>query len=155
MSDSIPDPIRAAAHIVSPESPDPLERRIKQDVFNSIARIKPDITANIDFDDEVIRGHFFEGLSPPLQGIAIARTEGVLAFYNRVGWHPGYLDADLATCVPQDAIETLTQRYHAKTLHDLAYVHPKHFQKILGKAGAASLWETLKRFTENSAATTH
>jgi len=32
-------------------------------------------------------------------------------------------------------------------LHDLAYVHPKHFEKILGKAGAASLWETIKQYS--------
>jgi len=33
-------------------------------------------------------------------------------------------------------------------MHDLAYVHPKHFEKMLGKAGAASLWESLRRFVE-------
>ena len=155
MTTSIPDPIRVAAQIVSPEAPDALERRIKQDVFNSIARIKPDVTAGVDFDNEVVRGRFFEDLPPPLQGIAIARTEGVLAFYNRVGWDSRFLDADLAHCVPADGIETLTQRYHARSLHDLAYVHPKHFEKMLGKAGAASLWEALKRFTETDTATNH
>ena len=155
MSTTIPDPIRAAAHIVSPDAPDALERRIKQDVFNSIARIKPGYTADIDFDQEVIDGRFFENLPPPLQGIAIARTEGVLAFYNRVGWHPHYLDADLSHCVPDDGIETLQKRYHAGTLHDLAYVHPKHFEKMLGKAGAASLWESLKKFSQSATQSSH
>jgi len=155
MSASIPDPIRAAARIVSQDAPDALERRIKQDVFNSIARIKPDYTAGVDFEDEVVSGRFFESLPPPLQGIAIARTEGVLAFYNRVGWHSQYLDADLSHCVPDDGIETLRLRYHARTLHDLAYVHPKHFEKMLGKAGAASLWESLKKFSVSANAANH
>ena len=149
MTSSIPDPIRAAATLVSPESAEALERRIKRDIFDSIARIKPAVTADIDFEHDVMHGHFFETLPPPLQGIAIARTEGVLAFYNRVGWHSAFLDAELAACVPEAGIEPLTQRYHAKTLHDLAYVHPKHFEKMLGKSGAASLWESIKRFVSS------
>ena len=149
MASSIPDPIRVAATLVSPESPEALERRIKCDVFDSITRIKPAVTAGIDFEQDVMQGQFFETLPPPLQGIAIARTEGVLAFYNRVGWHPAFLDAALAACVPEEGIEPLRQRYHAKTLHDLAYVHPKHFEKMLGKSGAASLWESIKRFVSN------
>ena len=48
--------------------------------------------------------------------------------------------------MPEKGLEPLTERYHARTLHDLAYVHPKHFEKMLGKAGAASLWENLGRF---------
>ena len=148
MTSAIPDPIRAAAGLVSPESPEALERRIKQDVFNSIARIKPAATAGVDFDKQVMQGDFFEGLPPPLQGIAIARTEGVLAFYNRVGWSPVFLDTALKSCVPDEGLQPLKERYHANTLHDLAYVHPKHFEKMLGKAGAAALWEELKRFSE-------
>jgi len=147
MSSPTLDPIRHAASLISPNAPDALERRIKQDVFASIGRIKPDAVAGVDFDTHVMSGTFFETLSPPLQGIAIARTEGVLAFYNRVGWRPGFLDAPLATCVPDSGLEPLTQRYHARTLHDLAYVHPKHFVKLLGKVDAAALWETLKRFS--------
>ena len=34
-------------------------------------------------------------------------------------------------------------------MHDLSYVHPKHFEKIFGKTGAAKLWEDLKRYREN------
>lgn len=151
MTSSIPDPIRAAARLVSQDCAEPLERRIKQDVFSSIGRIKPAATAGVDFETQVMQGDFFEGLPPPLQGIAIARTEGVLAFYNRVGWSAAFLDADLSSCVADEGLETLTQRYHARTLHDLAYVHPKHFEKILGKAGAAALWESLKRFAEQQA----
>lgn len=150
MNTSIPDPIRHAALLISPEAPDALEERIKRDVFESIARIKPAVTRDVDFATEVMSGSFFEQLSPPLQGIAIARTEGVMAFYNRVGWTPAYLDAPLEACVPDTGLEPLRQRYHAKTLHDLAYVHPKHFVKMLGKAEAASLWETLKRFSQEA-----
>lgn len=146
MNTSIPDPIRHAAMLVNPETPDALERRIKQDIFDSISRIKPDVTATADFDTDVMSGTFFQHLSPPLQGIAIARTEGVLAFYNRVGWSPAFLEAPLESCVPDTGLEPLRERYHARTLHDLAYVHPKHFVKMLGKAEAASLWESLKRF---------
>ena len=148
MTSTIPDPIRAAAKLVSPADYAPLERRIKQDVFASIARIKPDATKSVDFEQQVMQGNFFETLPPPLQGIAIARTEGVLAFYNRVGWHEKFLETPLTACVPEDGLEPLTKRYHARTMHDLAYVHPKHFEKMLGKAGAASLWESLRRFVE-------
>jgi len=147
MTTSIPDPIRAAARLVTPDAHEALERRIKLDAFNSIGRIKPAAIADADFEADVMQGDFFATLIPPLQGIAIARTEGTLAFYNRVGWNANYLEAALDTCVPDEGLETLRERYHAKTLHDLAYVHPKHFEKILGKAGAASLWEKLKRFS--------
>lgn len=143
------DPVRRAAELINAASPDQLERRLKEDIFASIARIKPAVTNDVDFEAEVMSGTFFESLSAPLQGIAIARCEGALAFYNRVGWHDQYLSAELIRCVPADAIEPLTQRYHAKTMHDLAYVHPKHFEKMMGKPGAASLWESLKRFSES------
>jgi len=122
--------------------------RLKRDIFNSIQRIKPTITASVDFDKDVIHGDFFERLPAPLQGIAIARCEGALAFYNRIGWHPSLLSAPLDLCVPEEGLDSLKQRYHASTLHDLSYVHPKHFEKMLGKAGSAALWETLKRHVD-------
>lgn len=142
----MPDPIRAAAKLVCPDAPAALELRIKRDAFKSISRIKPTVSEGINFDTDVLHGDFFAELPAPLQGIAIARTEGVLAFYNRVGWHPDFLDSPLDTCVPVSALEILDQRYHARTLHDLAYVHPKHFERMLGKTGAAELWEQLKCF---------
>jgi len=125
-----------------------LELRLKRDIFNSIQRIKPSITSSVDFDKDVVNGDFFAQLSAPLQGIAIARCEGALAFYNRIGWHQSLLNTPLNTCVPEEGLDPLSQRYHANTLHDLAYVHPKHFEKMLGKAGSAALWETLKRHVE-------
>ena len=125
-----------------------LELRLKRDIFNSIQRIKPSITESVDFDQDVVKGEFFAQLPAPLQGIAIARCEGALAFYNRIGWHQSLLGTPLDSCVPEEGLEPLSQRYHANTLHDLAYVHPKHFEKMLGKAGSASLWETLKRHVE-------
>jgi len=148
MNTEVHDPVRRAAELICPDSPDELEVRLKTDIFASIGRIKPAVTAKVDFDSEVMTGKFFSDLPAPLQGIAIARCEGALAFYNRVGWHAEYLSTELSICVPQEGIEPLTERYHAKTLHDLAYVHPKHFEKMLGKPGAASLWESLKRFSE-------
>ncbi|MEE9336178.1 MAG: hypothetical protein V3U65_18985 [Granulosicoccaceae bacterium] len=141
------DPVRRTAELIFKESPIELERRLKQDIFSSIARIKPDTTENVDFDNDVMSGEFFSTLSPPLQGIAIARCEGTLAFYNRVGWHPSFLHEALSTIVPEESIATFKVTYHAHSLHDLAYVHPKHFEKILGKAGAASLWERLKQYS--------
>ncbi len=141
------DPVQRTAELICSENPLDLETRLKQDIFNSIARIKPDTTANVDFDKEVMSGVFFSTLSPPLQGIAIARCEGTLAFYNRVGWHPDFLTETLNTVVPEESIATFEGTYHARSLHDLAYVHPKHFEKILGKAGAASLWERLKQYS--------
>ncbi len=150
MTDTTPDPIRRTAELITASAgqandDSALEYRLKQDIFNSIGRIKPDLVANVDFDNEVASGEFFADLSAPLQGIAIARCEGALAFYNRVGWHVSLLSAPLATCVPDEGLEPLSTRYHANTLHDLSYVHPKHFEKMLGKSGSASLWETLKR----------
>ena len=150
MTTSIPDPIKYAAQLVSQEDADALERRVKLDVFSSISRIKPDAVAQVDFESDVMSGTFFESLSPPLQGIAIARTEGMLAFYNRVGWNPAFLDSGLDACVPEAGLSPLKERYHATTLHDLSYVHPKHFEKMLGKAEAASLWEELKRFAQQA-----
>ncbi len=141
------DPVRRTAELICGDNPVELETRLKRDIFNSIARIKPDTTENVDFDSDVMSGEFFSSLSPPLQGIAIARCEGTLAFYNRVGWHPSYLSETLSKVVPEDNIGTFETTYHARSLHDLAYVHPKHFVKILGKAGAASLWEKLKQFS--------
>lgn len=149
MTSTIPDPIRAAAKLVSPDAAQALERRIKHDVFKSISRVKPAAAEGVDFEQDVMSGQFFEQLPPPLQGIAIARTEGVLAFYNRVGWSSAFLDASLDECVPEEGLDPLRDRYHATSLHDLAYVHPKHFEKMLGKAGAAALWESLKRFAES------
>jgi len=146
-SDTPRDPIAHAAELVSPDDSAALEERIKRDVFNSIGRIKPDVVAKADFEKDVLAGEFFAGLSAPLQGIAIARTEGVLAFYNRVGWNPLYLTTPLSAVVPDEGLAPLSERYHASNLHDLAYVHPKHFEKMLGKAGAAALWESLKRFS--------
>lgn len=142
------DPIKRTAELISAQHASDLERRLKRDIFTSIGRIKPQLVENVDFEADVISGRFFESLPAPLQGIAIARCEGALAFYNRVGWHPGYLAAPLSDCVPEEGIKPLTERYHASELHDLAYVHPKHFEKMLGKPGAASLWETLKRHTQ-------
>jgi len=148
MSTDIQDPVRRTAELINPDSPELLELRLKQDIFASIGRIKPTMTASVDFDSEVMTGRFFSDLPAPLQGIAISRCEGTLAFYNRVGWHENYLSTDLSTCVPPEGIEPLVERYHARNLHDLAYVHPKHFEKMLGKPGAASLWESLKRFSQ-------
>jgi len=152
MSSDIQDPVRRTAELVTNASTDQLETRLKQDIFASIGRIKPAMTQNVDFESEVMNGSFFATLPAPLQGIAIARCEGTLAFYNRVGWHEVYLSAELDTCVPAEGIEPLVERYHARNLHDLAYVHPKHFEKILGKPGAASLWESLKRFSQTQTA---
>lgn len=123
---------------------------MKLDAFHSIGRIKPDSVRDVDVDRDVLGGGFFAELPPALQGIAIARSEGMMAFYNRVGWHPAFLDAELETCVPEDGLAPLRDRYHARTLHDLAYVHPRHFEKMLGKPGAAALWETLKRFSKDA-----
>jgi len=145
MAAEIPDPVKEATKLICGQAEPALEKRLKHDIVNSISRIKPDVVKDIDFEKDVMQGDFFASLSAPLQGIAIARIEGALAFYNRIGWNAAFLSLPLQTCVPAEGLETLTSRYHAKTLHDLAYVHPKHFEKILSKPGAASLWESLKR----------
>jgi len=145
------DPLRHAAQLVAGRDAEALEHRIKKDAFASIGRIKPSAIEGVDFETDVLKGRFFAGLPAALQGIAIARSEGMLAFYNRVGWNEGFLGAPLGRCVPEHGIDTLHTRYHAQDLHDLAYVHPRHFEKILGKADAAQLWESLKRFAQDPA----
>jgi len=153
MSENPKDPIGQTAQFVTATvdnadqeaDAQALMLRLKRDIFNSIKRIKPSITESVDFDNDVVNGDFFEQLPAPLQGIAITRCEGTLAFYNRIGWHRSLLTSPLEVCVPEEALDPLAQRYHATHLHDLAYVHPKHFEKMLGKTGSAALWETLKR----------
>ncbi len=142
--------MRQAAQLIAEHDSDALERRIKLDAFTSIGRIKPATIADVDFESDVLKGNFFAELPAALQGIAIARTEGMLAFYNRVGWNAAFMGAELNRCVPEHGIDTLQTRYHARDLHDLAYVHPRHFEKILGKADAATLWESLKRFAQSA-----
>lgn len=149
MTNAIPDPIRKAAELISAVDADAVETRLKQDIITSIGRIKPDLVRELDFESDVMRGQFFEKLNAPLQGIAIAKTEGALAFYNRVGWRTAYLETPLSSLIDPEHQEPLQQRYHANTLHDLAYVHPKHVEKIFGKTGAASFWESLKRFSDS------
>lgn len=145
------DPVRDAARIIAGpgDMAEQLERRLKQDIFDSMCRIKPELASH-DFESEIMTGQLLPQLPPPLQGIAIARCEGALAFYNRVGWHPRFLDDALEACIDpgsaSEGLEALKKRYHAKTAHDLAYVHPKHFEKMFGKTGAAKLWEDLKRY---------
>ena len=150
--DDRPDPLRLAAQLVTQGSAQAaqdayaLERRLKADALSSIGRIKPAAIEGVELERDLVEGDFFATLPAPLQGIAIARSEGMRAFYGRVGWRRAFLDEPLDTCVPETALATLRTRYHARTLHDLAYVHPKHFEKMLDKVGAASLWESLKRF---------
>ena len=141
------DPIKEAATIISGSPDEALERRLKRDIIASIGRVKPALVKDLDFERDVMSGSVFSTFEAPIQGIAIAKVEGALAFYNRVGWRAEYLTEPLSTCVPAEGIEVLENRYHAKTLHDLSYVHPRHFEKMLGKTEAASLWETLKRYS--------
>lgn len=143
----VSDPIREGARIVAGDDYEALEHRLKSDIFASLCRIKPELKQH-DFDAEIMQGTLLPTLPAPLQGVAIARVEGTLAFYNRVGWHPNFLDTPLDTCVSDEkGRDTLATKYHARTLHDLAYVHPKHFEKIFDKVGAAELWEQLKRYS--------
>ncbi len=145
------DPIKQGAKLIAGDEHAALERRLKTDIFSSLCRIKPELKQH-DFESEIMSGELFPSLSAPLQGIAIARVEGALAFYNRVGWSPAFIGTGLQTCIDDpEKQEILTTRYHATDLHDLAYVHPKHFEKIFGKVGAASLWEKIKAFSTNAA----
>lgn len=140
-----PDPIKRGAELIAGEPCEVLERRLKRDIFDSLCRIKPELASN-DFEETIMSGKLFEELSAPLQGIAIARVEGSLAFYNRIGWNESFLEQPLTACITEEtALATLGNTYHARNLHDLGYVHPKHFEKIFGKAGAAAIWEELKR----------
>lgn len=145
------DPIKHGAKLIAGDEHAELERRLKTDIFSSLCRIKPELKQH-DFETEIMSGELFPNLAAPLQGIAIARVEGALAFYNRVGWSPEFIGASLQTCIDDaEKQEILATRYHATDMHDLAYVHPKHFEKIFGKVGAASLWERIKAFSGDAA----
>lgn len=144
MTAEIPDPIAKAAQIICGKTHKVLEERLKTDIVASISRVKPDQVHGPDFDQKVKDGTFFAELSAPLQGIAIAKIEGALAFYNRISWNESFLSEDVENHLKPDELTALRKRYHTTTLHDLAYVHPKHFEKALGKVEAAKLWEKLR-----------
>lgn len=144
------DPIQqTATRIVG--APHPLlERRLKEDMFQAITRVKPDLADGIDFDKDVMSGAFFENLKSALQGIAVVKLENAISFYDRIGWRDAYLDKPLADLLTTFQLEKITEKIELKSVHDMSYVSHKHIDKLLGKIEAAKLWEMLKEYQLDS-----
>ena len=140
------DPIQQTAARIAGAAHPALERRLKQDMFEAITRVKPDLAKDIDLDKDVMTGAFFEPLNPALQGIAVVKLENAISFYDRVGWKDAYLDKPLADLLTQFQVEKITERIDLRSVHDLSYVSHKHVEKLLGKIESAKLWEMLKGY---------
>lgn len=144
------DPIRDTATRIVGQTNDPLERRLKTDMFNAVTKVKPAIADGVSFEEDVMTGSFFEKLTPALQGIAVVRLENAISFYDRVGWRDAYLDMPIESVLTEFQVSKIREKIEPQSLHDLAYVSHKHVEKMMGKTESARLWETLKTFKLDS-----
>jgi len=144
------DPIQQTALRITGAANPALERRLKEDMFQAIIKVKPDLATGIDFDTDVMSGTFFENLKSALQGIAVVKLENAISFYDRIGWKDAYLDKPLADLLSPFQLEKITEKLDLKSVHDLSYVSHKHIDKLLGKIEAAKLWEMLKGYQLDS-----
>ena len=55
-----PDPIQQTAKRISGNANPALERRLKENMFQAIIKVKPDLATGVDFDTDVMSGTFFE-----------------------------------------------------------------------------------------------
>jgi len=138
------DPIKQTALSIAGEDHTALERRLKQDMFNAICKLKPELAENIDFDTDVMSGAFFEQLKPALQAIAVAKLENSLFFYTKVNWHPAFLEITAESVLDEFQISKITEKITPDCVHELSYVSYKHIEKMLGKIESAAYWENLK-----------
>jgi len=144
------DPIQQTAARIAGKDHPALERRLKEDMFQAITRVKPDLAIGVDFDKDVMTGAFFEPLKSALQGIAVVKLENAISFYDRVGWKDAYLDKPLIDLLSQFQVEKITEKIELRSVHDLSYVSHKHVEKLLGKIESAKLWEMLKGYQLDS-----
>lgn len=141
-----PDPIQQTASRIAGTQHPALERRLKEDMFQAITRVKPDLAEDVDFEKDVMSGEFFAKLKSALQGIAVVKLENAISFYDRIGWRDAYLDKPIADLLTPFHTEKITEKIDVRSVHDLSYVSHKHIEKILGKIESAKLWETLKGY---------
>lgn len=144
------DPIQQTAARITGNAHPALERRLKQDMFQAITRVKPDLATGVDFDKDVMSGTFFENLKPALQGIAVVKLENAISFYDRIGWKDAYLEKSIAELLTPFQLEKITEKIELQNVHELSYVSHKHIDKLLGKIEAAKLWEVLKGYQLDS-----
>jgi len=144
------DPIQQTATRIAGAEHSALERRLKQDMFEAITRVKPELANGVDFDNDIMTGAFFEHLKPALQGIAVVKLENAISFYDRIGWKDAYLDKPLTDLLTGFQIEKITEKLELRSVHDMSYISHKHIEKLLGKIESAKLWEMLKAYQLDS-----
>jgi hypothetical protein len=144
------DPIQQTATRIAGSPHPQLERRLKEDMFQAITRVKPDLAKGVDFDRDVMSGAFFENLKSALQGIAVVKLENAITFYDRIGWKDAYLDKPVADLLTTFQAEKITEKIDLRSVHDLSYVSHKHIEKLLGKIESAKMWEMLKDYQLDS-----
>ncbi len=138
------DPIKQTATRIAGQPNIDLEHRLKRDMFTAIGRVKPEVTKDVSIEEEVLTGTFFEMLKPALQGIAVAKLQNSIAFYDRVGWDESFLTRPLEGSLSEFQINKILEKVKPASLHDLAYISQKHIEKMMGKTESASYWESLK-----------
>ena len=141
------DPIQQTAIRIAGSLHTELEHRLKHDMFAAISKVKPQVAEGVSIEDDVLTGKFFETLKPSLQGIAVAKLENAIFFYDKVGWSESFMSADLQSALTEFHISKVKEKAQPKTLHDLAYISYKHIDKMMGKTESASYWENLKQAT--------
>ncbi len=138
------DPIKDTATRIVGQPHETLERRLKIDMYNSIINVKPALAENVSIEDDVMTGKFFVHLPSALQGIAVAKLENSISFYDRIGWKDAYLELPLEHALTEFQVSKINERLTLSNLHELAYVSHKHVEKMLGKIESSKLWEQLK-----------
>lgn len=138
------DPIQQTAVRIAGSDHTGLEHRLKQDMFDAICRVKPAVAEGVSIENDVLTGTFFEQLTPALQGIAVAKLENSIFFYDKIGWNESFLNTSLESTLTEFQIGKIHEKTQPKSLHDLAYISYKHIEKLMGKTESASYWERLK-----------
>jgi len=138
------DPIKQTATRIAGAENLELEHRLKKDMFASICGVKPELAEGVSIEDDVLTGNFFETLKPSLQGVAVAKLQNSIFFYDRVGWDESFLSRSPEGVLTDFQISKIEEKTKPGSLHDLAYISYKHIEKMVGKTESASYWEKLK-----------
>lgn len=138
------DPIQQTARRIAGTDNIELEHRLKRDMYAAICKIKPQAAEGVSIEDDVLTGKFFEILNPALQGIAVAKLENSIFFYDKIGWSESFLTKELQGTLTDFHISKINEKAKPDTLHDLAYISYKHIDKMMGKTESARYWEQLK-----------
>jgi len=138
------DPIKQTATSIAHGAHIELEHRMKLDLYESICRIKPDLSDGVSVENDVLTGDFFETLKPALQGIAVAKLENARFFYQKVGWNEAFLKDPVDKHLSEFQINKLQEKIQPKSLHDLSYISYKHIEKMLGKIESEEYWQNLE-----------